>query len=811
MSGTALWLRWSWRDLRARWVQVAVIALIIALGTGSYAGMSSVMAWRTLSNEASYGHTNMYDLRVHLSAGSFLPAGTLTTAVLEADGAGWVKAAEERLIFPTQVDASTDAGTVLVPGRVVGMDLSDGGPHVTTPHVAAGRSLGAADAGAPIALLESHFADHYGLPAEGEVRLAGDRPMRYVGHALAPEYFMVVTPEGGVFAHPSFAVVFTSLETAQALTGVPGMVNDLVLTLAEGADRGAIAAELERTLGDVGAAVTTVEDDPSYGTMTRDVEGDQQFYNVFAVAIFAGAALAAFNLTTRMVEAQRREIGIGMALGLGAWKLALRPLLVGAQIALLGVAFGVGVGVLLGEAVRTVLSDFFPLPVWETPFQPGVFAGVAALGFAVPFLATALPVWRATRVAPVDAVRTGHLASRGGGLAPLLRRLPLPGDTLGEMPFRNLLRAPRRALLTLLGIAAIITVLIGFAGVIDSFLETIDRGDREMLGESPDRLAVYLDTLYPIAGPQVDEVTAASTLSIAEPALRVGGGLRNGTEEFDVLLHLVDFESALWRPTAVRGALDPTTPGVIIAEKAAKDLGVGPGDRVTLRHPQRRGALSFAFVETELPVLGVHPHPFRSNVYMDLRHAELMGLQGAANLVYALPSAVADAEAVNRELFGLAGVASVERVAASTEVMRDLIEPFLGILRTVEFAVLGLAVLIAFNTASINADERAREHATMFAFGVPLRTVLRVAVVESLTLGVLATALGLVGGYLMVAWMAQVVAANTMPDLGMVTVITPSTIALMMGLGVLAVAAAPLLTIRRLRRMDIPSALRVME
>ena len=29
-----------------------------------------------------------------------------------------------------------------------------------------------------------------------------------------------------------------------------------------------------------------------------------------------------------------------------------------------------------------------------------------------------------------------------------------------------------------------------------------------------------------------------------------------------------------------------------------------------------------------------------------------------------------------------------------------------------------LALLIAFNTASINADERAREEATMFAFGL---------------------------------------------------------------------------------------------
>ena len=38
----ALKLRWALRDARARWVQVAGIALMIALGTGMYAGLSSV-------------------------------------------------------------------------------------------------------------------------------------------------------------------------------------------------------------------------------------------------------------------------------------------------------------------------------------------------------------------------------------------------------------------------------------------------------------------------------------------------------------------------------------------------------------------------------------------------------------------------------------------------------------------------------------------------------------------------------------------------------------------------------------------------
>jgi putative ABC transport system permease protein len=87
MRSVRLWLRWSWRDLCRRWVQVAAIALIIALGTGTYAAMSSVMVWRMNSNDASYAATNMYDVRVKLSAGSFAEAGGLKARLAESEHA----------------------------------------------------------------------------------------------------------------------------------------------------------------------------------------------------------------------------------------------------------------------------------------------------------------------------------------------------------------------------------------------------------------------------------------------------------------------------------------------------------------------------------------------------------------------------------------------------------------------------------------------------------------------------------------------------------------------------------------------------
>ena len=47
---------------------------------------------------------------------------------------------------------------------------------------------------------------------------------------------------------------------------------------------------------------------------------------------------------------------------------------------------------------------------------------------------------RAVRVAPVEAIQTAHRAV-SGGLAPLVRRLPLPGSTVALLPVRNVVRA----------------------------------------------------------------------------------------------------------------------------------------------------------------------------------------------------------------------------------------------------------------------------------------------------------------------------------------------------------------------------------
>ena len=805
-----IWLRWSWRDLRSRWVQVAAIAIVIAFGTGLFSGLRSMNIWRGLSNDASYEAANTFDLRVSLGAGNFVDRGTLLELLSSVDS-GAVVVAEERLILPTQVSIDGPGGLVLVPGRLIGVDLADGGPHVNSLHAQLGRNLEESDSGTEAVALEHNFAKFYSLPSSGTATLSGGAPVTYVGQVLAPEYFFVITPEGGILAQANFAAVFTSIETAQQLSGMDSKVNDLVLRLPPGADEDALHTALSDRFAQLGGTVTRRLDDPSIRLMIEDVEGDQQFNTVLAIMLFGGAVFAAFNLVSRVVDSQRREIGIAMALGVPPLLVALRPLLFSAQVALLGVVFGIAMGIGVAEALGAYLSGFLPLPAWRTPLQFGLFGIAALIGFFVPLMATAIPAWIGVRVAPVDAIRTGHLANRTGGMPRLLAMVRIPGQTAWQIPFRNVARAPRRTLLTALAIGAIVAVMVTVMGMLDSFIDAIDRIGIEAAGTTPDRVEVSFDTVYATDSAIVRTVLDHASAADAGTGFRLGGQISNGEETFEVLLDVRDFNSPLWRPTIEDGVLAGTRPGVVIAAKAAADLGVGPGDVVTLRHPARGGPAGFTLRETDLEVIGVHAHPMRVGVYIDASHADTIGMAGVTNYVEVRPAPGVDVDTIKREMFSLPGVASVQKATTASDVFREQFQQYTGILALILVFVVILALLIAYNTASINMDERRREHATMFSYGLPLRIVIGMAMLESAVLGVIATGLGLIAGYVFLQWVVSVLIPNTFPELGLGIVFNPLSLVTVILLTVISVAIAPVFTTFRLRRMDIPSTLRVME
>ena len=792
---------------------VVAISLVIAIGTGVYAGLGSTATWRRESNDASFGGLQMHDLQARLSPGTFVVEDRLSDVVAGLPDAGTVSGVHERLVVDSQIEVMVGDEVLLVKSKLVGMDFDATDP-VDDVWVRDG-SRPSTGTSPPSGVLEVKFADWHDLPPVGTVLVAGGISLHYVGLGVGPEDFYIVGEKGSVRAEADLATIYLPLADAQDLVGRPGEVNDVVITIDDPGRRDRIQAQLDGALRDlegVSAVVTNQDDAEAFRILYEDIENDQQVWNAISALVLLSAALAAFNLVSRIVESQRREIGIGMALGVPRSKLAIRPLLVGSQIAVLGTIAGVGVGLLLGRLMKGLLESFLPLPEYRTDFQIDVFSQAAVLGLAVPIVAAIVPVWRAVRVEPIEAIRTGHLAVRGSRWTDWTRRLRLPGSSLTLMPVRNLLRAPRRALLTAVGIAAAITALVAILSLLDSFSRTIEEGGDEVTKIDPDRMIVQLDTFYAVDAAVVEDIRAFESVGATDATLRLPltAVVADPADEFEILLEIIDMDSATWTPTITeRGDHDPAS-GLILARKAADDLGVEVGGSVTLRHPIRSTS-GFTVGESGFTVTGIHPNPIRNFAFADAGEAERFGLAGSTNTIHVYPAVGSSRIDVQRDLFTAPGVSSTQAAAVVSEAFDEAFEQFVAFLFVTSAIVLVLALLIAYNSARITVDERRREHATMRAFGLPVRRVMDVVTRESVLIGVAATILGIIAGRVFLGWMLGSLVSRTVPDLGIEPHVSTLTLTMALIVGVLAVALASLFLVNRVRRMNIPDTLRVME
>ncbi len=823
MKTTRLPLLWKWtlRDMRERWIQVVGIALIIAFGVAVSSGLGSSIPWRVKSFEKSYELLDMFDVKLELTQGSYLDAERLEQTVRAIPHADWIEDVSVRLTFPTSVDASTAEEYLLVTGEVIGTDVSAGDPAVNKLHVTAGRGLEPGDAGQTVCVVEQNFANFHKLePGDRVLRIGGGHSLEPVGNAISAEHFMVVEEESGVLgamAQERFVALFVSLQTAQDIVGVPGAVNEALLTAVDGVDEAGldlIKTELEdhmaQAFPEIGVDLEKRTENRAFRVLDDDIKSDEELMDGLAALMLLGAGFGAFILIGRIVDAQRREIGINMALGVPRNRIARRYLLIGAQIAFLGMILGAALGLLINQPLATELNKLIPLPYLDSSFQTDLYLESALIGLVIPFAAVLYPIWRAVRVAPVDAIQTGYLISKGGGLAPLVARIPLPGSSFTLFPVRNLSRGLRRTFMTVLGLAIAIVILIAVSGMIDTFYETLRVGREEIEQGVPERTLVAFDGFHPLSDPLISDIAADERIAQAVPAVVLPGQL-TGDQTFDVVVQMMDLENDLWTPTLVRGGVTSDSPGVLINEKAARDLGVDVGDSLVLNHPYRESEHAWRIAQTQVQVVGIHRDILRVTVYMDIKHAPIMNLDELVNSVQVGPGAGVDVKELQRALSQMKGVATVRKMSATTIAIEGFLDDYIGVFLVLQFVVLVIAFLIAFNTTRTNIEERRRELATMFAFGTRVRTVIRMAVVENMITGLLGTALGLGLGWWLLNTSLKGFFESDAPELGAIFTISATTFGWAVLIGVVVVSITPGLLTRRLLKMDIPSTLRVIE
>jgi putative ABC transport system permease protein len=122
------------------------------------------------------------------------------------------------------------------------------------------------------------------------------------------------------------------------------------------------------------------------------------------LGIFAGVALAlasvgVYGIMSYTVAERTHEIGIRMSLGAAAGDVVRMVLRQSVLLASVGLAFGLAGAIALSRVLKSLLFGI-------SATDPPTLAGVALLLLAVATAAALVPAWRASRVSPLEAMRT---------------------------------------------------------------------------------------------------------------------------------------------------------------------------------------------------------------------------------------------------------------------------------------------------------------------------------------------------------------------------------------------------------------------
>ncbi len=117
-----------------------------------------------------------------------------------------------------------------------------------------------------------------------------------------------------------------------------------------------------------------------------------------ALALILGV-VGLYGVLPYAVAERTREIGVRMALGAAARRVQLMIVGQGARVLAVGIAIGAGIALAATRALGTLLFGV-------SAFDVGTYLGVSAVMVVVGLAASYLPARRASRVDPMESLRT---------------------------------------------------------------------------------------------------------------------------------------------------------------------------------------------------------------------------------------------------------------------------------------------------------------------------------------------------------------------------------------------------------------------
>lgn len=496
--------------------------------------------------------------------------------------------------------------------------------------------------------------------------------------------------------------------------------------------------------------VFTRQDNLSFKSFKDNCSKVEAIAVIFPVFFFLVAALVALTTMTRMVEEQRVQIGTLKALGYGKAAIIFKYIIYAGMATALGCAVGLSAGMkIFPSVIWNAYGMMYTLPKLYTPFN--IFYGTlaAAAAFACTILAAVGACYGSLKEKPA-ALLLPKAPKVGKRI--LLEKVPFIWKRLAfthKVTARNLFRYKKRFLMTVIGISGCTALLVAGFGLKDSIGGIVDKQFGELdkynltvvLHDPGDNDAVQLinsnsvvtDYIY-TAQESVDISFGSSTdsLSVLVPEQR------ERLPEYIVL-----------RERKSGKAIDFDDRSAVITEKAAEKLGISVGDTVNVKNSDD--------ISADITITGIAENYVHGYLYISpALYEEAFG----ASPEYRVITAKTDSDAgdVNELITGLLKTGEV----ISATLTDNIMETFSDIVTSIDYIVVvliisagALALVVLYNLTNINITERQRELATIKVLGFYDKEVSAYIYRETVILTLIGTAVGLVLGIFLHAFVVK--------------------------------------------------------
>jgi putative ABC transport system permease protein len=706
------------------------------------------------------------------------------------------------------------------------------------------------------ALIARDTARRLGLEAGAALALRVGGARRSV--ALVGE----LVPRDALSARALEWTLVTDIATAQEVLGKVGRLSRIDLILDEGR-RG--HEELARVTALLPPGAQVIPAGARAATLDR-------MTRAFAINLTALSLLAlvvgmflVYNTMTFSVVQRRELIGTLRALGVTRGQVFAVVLAEAALMGLVATALGLGLGVLLAQAMlglvaRTINDIFVSLAIRDLVIPPLSLVGAAALGLGGTVLATLAPAFEATGAAPRAVLYRSLLESRTRRAAPRLALLGLgllgvalalllpsrahiavayaglfavlvgaslltPAATIGlmllarpplgwlfglpgRMAPRSVIAALSRTAVALAALMIAVSATVGVGVMVESFRQTVVRWLAATL-----RSDVYVSPPSLVGSrpdATLDPALVARLASVPGVArVNTNRTVRAETPSGPLSVVALDVGGHTLRAFAfVRGDAATAAPrfetgGVIVSEPLAHHRGLDVGARLSVRTD--RG-------ERELPVVGVvRDYGSTEGVAMLSRRTyDALWDDRAVSALGLVAAPGTDIEALLVALRAAAGPDQEVLIRSNRSLREASLEIFdrtfavTAVLRLLTTIVAFVGVLSALMALGF---ERARELALLRAQGFTPGQVGGLVVGQSALMGAAAGLLAIPVGLALAALLVFVINQRSFGwtlDLE----VAPGVLAQAVGLAVIAALVAGAVPARRIARQPLSEALR---